>query len=294
MLEELEKANSSGICPSNASSLSELREYYMDMTFSTFQTKLNEGSWTPLPGRDQIKAKSEMEIFRSDDLHLSSLMELAQIEVHWTADLTEHLGLENYSSGHRSLTLYWFRTDPKGSESIYRNISHILEREMENTMRIILGCGSNTKFQRNKNLRAYASTQVPPWSYPLHKDILASPRTMDTMMRYELSPSGPAYVGEYLKMYPPHGIGGIDKHLHYSKANSLLDYSLSQYTEIGFEPYDSVKPKGIRGLFRDDRNSMVIFGTTSVILALASLIVSSLQTLAVFHPPNYSANKTSR
>ncbi|KAG4423204.1 hypothetical protein IFR04_003702 [Cadophora malorum] len=65
---------------------------------------------------------------------------------------------------------------------------------------------------------------------------------------------------------------------------------------------DSVKPPGLHGLLKDDRNSMgfytfwfaVIFGTTSVILALACLLVSLLQNWAALHPQSVNGNRSAR
>ncbi|KAL2069543.1 hypothetical protein VTL71DRAFT_14222 [Oculimacula yallundae] len=56
---------------------------------------------------------------------------------------------------------------------------------------------------------------------------------------------------------------------------------------------DNQAPTGIRGLWRDKRNSysfytlwlVIIFGGTSILLALLSLAVSAAQTWAAFHPP---------
>lgn len=123
MVEELEKDKRHKTFPVNIRDWDELRDCYMDMVVDTFQAKMNKDGYDPLPDNDQIKASLARRVasmFRIDDLHLCSLIELGQIEVIWTADLTQHLNLIIYSNGgHRSLSLYWFRADRDSGEAYY-------------------------------------------------------------------------------------------------------------------------------------------------------------------------------
>ncbi|KAH7382896.1 hypothetical protein BKA64DRAFT_172248 [Cadophora sp. MPI-SDFR-AT-0126] len=161
-----------------------------------------------------------------------------------------------------------------------------MDYEIYSTFNILFGCSS--RFQKKALRGAYASIDVPLW-----------------FINYKNGPNQAVPTpGSYMKTYPPHGIGGMKVHL----TRQWPYHSIYCYTQ--FPRYaqrfrelrnhmDTIKPQGLRGLFRDKRDATVyhtfwfavIFGTTSIIFALASLLVSSLQTWAAFHPQTSNSSK---
>lgn len=110
--------------------------------------------------------------------------------------------------------------------SIHQNVTHMLSIEMEATMAIMMGYSRKGKYQKEDTLRAYSSMQARYWLYPLHKNMIGSQRTEDTLTGHQLPwiPEVPI-MKDYFKMYSPDGIGGIDKHRNYTQDYQLLDYS---------------------------------------------------------------------
>ncbi|PVH87923.1 hypothetical protein DL98DRAFT_223687 [Cadophora sp. DSE1049] len=250
--------------------------------------------------------------FRGDDLQIHNLVKLGRFHIKWMEDATHHLKIRNGFYGQTVLMIYWFgigNTDKWNQREVPYYTTRVwpenLDRwELEFTMSILFGYDES---QRRLMRQAYASVEAPIWLWPFHEELLARPAVKDDpFSTRSFNKVRIPMLGVYLKQYPPYGIGGMQAHFTYKPANAQnLYYATFPYYGARLkhirEHMDRIQPKGFRGLLKDNRNSMpfytfwfaVIFGGTSVFLALLSLVVSSVQTWAAYHPPNSSGNKGS-
>ncbi|KAH7369767.1 hypothetical protein BKA65DRAFT_561077 [Rhexocercosporidium sp. MPI-PUGE-AT-0058] len=282
---------------------SKVLAYYQGLDFNNFRDRLCRN--TGLVSK-QLPAESVMKSFRTYDLHVHSLASLGNLKIEWTFDARSHLSLEfPYRDGRDRLRLFWFGC---GTLNTSYYIANLLvpksndNKEIGNTMKILLG--SSNRSQQRMTRKAYAALPAPWWLFPSWK--YGSSKMQKILPWYHM-PIEDYTLGDIMKYLPPDGIGGMAAHLSYkSEPNRCWRYS--EFPTYGARPHelrlhmDGVRPKGFRGVFRDKRDSnvayhtfwfAVIFGTASIFLALASLVVSSAQTWAAFHPPTFSANRPS-
>ncbi|KAI4113039.1 MAG: hypothetical protein LQ345_005902 [Seirophora villosa] len=240
--------------------------------------------------------------FRIDDLTLKDLQKLGHLCVRWTSYWDEHLRLEIRTNS-RTLYLYWFNYDLSlyfvtsglcggltGSERIER------VEELGRTMAFLLPQETESGEHRESYeslgapewLDLLAGYEIPAWNcQPEKQRLLYSPRPLSDfhLHHHHGSTKFCTETRFHLSMRQQGGKKGFLNKLSYS------DFPHYEHRLRELRAYmDSQKPKGLKGLWQDRRDSYafftlwlaIVFGILTIILAVGSLAVAIAQTWAQF------------
>ncbi|PMD34321.1 hypothetical protein L207DRAFT_588921 [Hyaloscypha variabilis F] len=252
---------------------------------------------------------AEGDTIRVDDLDVRSLKEIGRLEIRWTVFLEDHLKLDLQN---KILSVVYDQPEVAGLGPMAR-WQHLQIQDLPATFLDRFGRPGETipsplawkidleitqpwailfRVSRNGKKRSIIHDQYAPLKY--------MPETLRRYLRdkhigREINSDGFYYVAEAR----PTSLEVVYEHIVESSANKEpLLYSQFPLFETRLRQLrhymDSQKPRGLRQLWKDNRDSLnyytfwgvIIFGVLSVVLAMFSLAVSVAQTVAAFRSLN--------